>query len=149
MDTIDKIFRWIESRRMKDIEFSEQTGIRKNNVSRVRSRTKTLSFAEFVRAYRAMGVSGDWLLDDDDQRWPPPTRGGDSEILTDAERRILELARLVSEDAELTEARDRLIKKDRTPIPARPAVDSPPGDATDRTPEDPPRPGRRKKKDRA
>lgn len=114
MDATAKIFKFIDVQGLSDAEFCEQSNISKSFVSGLRSGKTNLTLKQVQRAAKTMKVSIDWLLDEK-LGWPPPPME-ERIILTDHEKRILDIAREVSSgDPKLERARLRLLRLEFLP----------------------------------
>jgi len=125
METHEKIRRWLKENRVTQVDLAALTKNRvpQTKISSIINQSQPATARYIVPLAKAMGLSLDWLYDDD-LSWPPPEKGEAAVTLTAAQRQILDLARIVSEgDEELTIARRRLLGFSET----QPAANIPPG----------------------
>jgi hypothetical protein len=116
MNATEKIFRWMDQQGMNGAEFCALAHWPKSFISMLKDGTRSLTLKQALRASQATGLSLDYLFDENTD-WPPPPKNRVGVFLTDAEKRVLELAHEVSEvegmpDPELRKARRRLVGND-------------------------------------
>lgn len=112
MNPNQKIARWISKTGVTQTELARRSGIAQNKISDIVKGKAKATAHQSVPLAKAMGVSLDWLFNDD-LDWPPFGPDDRGRVLSPAEVRLLQLAAILCEDdpepSELRSATHRLM----------------------------------------